>query len=933
MQAMFGKYTKILISALCAGLFWSGTVSAQVSDDVPEILPRSTWETPELAKLVNWVPVRGGASDEATTGSDALTSGDVATNTSTIQKVADYAPVERLVIHDTGCVAGRPGCNNKDLDALTIIQGIFRFHAATRGWGDIGYHYVIDYDGKIYEGRLGGNGVRGAHLYYDRQCQNFNLGTIGIALLGNYQNRPVPSQMLESLQKLVAWLGVTNSLDLTKTDLATSVWTNAKAIDPKTGVVKCDISRGGYNSSFLGATVLTHHDIEVGNPDVASLDLASLRRESTALQKRLETMVFESTDGSGFYALGRGVLRKIASSGAPTGQLPQRVSASQLLAYPLFNPPRLTSGTLVTVLDAPDEPLYLIEGNERRAVYAKELLSYYNLSNAPTQNVRQLDLSGYPIGKPLIFTQNVILRSLADDTLYLIENGLRRHIAGALIYDELKFPGLPVIAADPRLIAAHEQGASALQLPENSLIKSTNSPDVYLVKNNQRLIISSAPLFIARGFSWSEIIAIKDSEILSYPFGGFVHWPTGSVLKPFERPEVYLVVNDTLRWIKTPSVFAKLGIKHESIIELSLAEVRSYNLTEPITVASNELKFLVKRPKVVSKLPFLSIAAVAKAIRANFSSLLANPALVGSLPAIPASPRLETQKEPKIRVALCWQRQGVCPIPTGKSLEITGSGPFRVIKSESILGDFNGGITVSASATPGVKYRFESKNESDTFEVKNFEDRPNWNQSLNDNVFRGAIELITDESGEVWLVNELPLEAYLAGIAEIVNEDAVEFKKVLLTAARSYAMHYLMVTKRYANAPFTLKNIANDQIYRGYNYEKRSQGNAEALKATRGQVIVYNDVPIVAAYSSDSGGVTKPACQIFGGRYCKAEFGYLNGGVNDPPNTVHNQAATAASHGVGLGNAGARQMISDGLDYGTVLPRYYLGTLLKKLYD
>src|SRR5262249_54346950 len=77
---------------------------------------------------------------------------------------------------------------------------IWTYHAQTLGWGDIGYNFLVDAAGNIYEGRFGGDNVIAGHAY----C--FNSGSSGIALLGDFRTDPVPQMMRDGLVGLLAWL-------------------------------------------------------------------------------------------------------------------------------------------------------------------------------------------------------------------------------------------------------------------------------------------------------------------------------------------------------------------------------------------------------------------------------------------------------------------------------------------------------------------------------------------------------------------------------------------------------------------------------------------------------------------------------------------------------------------------------------------------------
>jgi hypothetical protein len=69
----------------------------------------------------------------------------------------------------------------------------------SRGWGDIGYNFLIDRQGNIYEGRKGGDEVVGIH------AGDYNYGSIGIALLGDYRTVEMTPAMKEALTSLIAW--------------------------------------------------------------------------------------------------------------------------------------------------------------------------------------------------------------------------------------------------------------------------------------------------------------------------------------------------------------------------------------------------------------------------------------------------------------------------------------------------------------------------------------------------------------------------------------------------------------------------------------------------------------------------------------------------------------------------------------------------------
>jgi hypothetical protein len=85
--------------------------------------------------------------------------------------------------------------------APAVIRGIYRYHVASQGWRDIGYNFLIDKCGTIYEGRAGGvaQPVLGAHTL------GFNNDSSGIALLGTFTKAKPTTAAVQALESLAAW--------------------------------------------------------------------------------------------------------------------------------------------------------------------------------------------------------------------------------------------------------------------------------------------------------------------------------------------------------------------------------------------------------------------------------------------------------------------------------------------------------------------------------------------------------------------------------------------------------------------------------------------------------------------------------------------------------------------------------------------------------
>ena len=85
--------------------------------------------------------------------------------------------------------------------SAAIVRGIQLYHVRGNGWDDIGYNFLVDKFGQIFEGRFGGieANVVGAH------AQGFNTGSTGVAVLGNYGGTGISSAARAALVQLLAW--------------------------------------------------------------------------------------------------------------------------------------------------------------------------------------------------------------------------------------------------------------------------------------------------------------------------------------------------------------------------------------------------------------------------------------------------------------------------------------------------------------------------------------------------------------------------------------------------------------------------------------------------------------------------------------------------------------------------------------------------------
>ncbi|SFD86191.1 N-acetylmuramoyl-L-alanine amidase [Actinopolyspora alba] len=147
-----------------------------------------------------------------------------------------------------------------------VVRGLYHYHAVELGWGDIGYHALVDKCGTIFAGRTDGlrRHVVGGHT------KGFNGQTFGVALIGNFETAYPTESALRSTGRIAGWkLGTVGRDPLGQTTL---------------------VSGGGKGNKYPEGTsvtlprIFTHRDVgETACPgDNVYARMDTIRQESVA---------------------------------------------------------------------------------------------------------------------------------------------------------------------------------------------------------------------------------------------------------------------------------------------------------------------------------------------------------------------------------------------------------------------------------------------------------------------------------------------------------------------------------------------------------------------------------------------------------------------------------------------------------------------------
>ena len=108
----------------------------------------------------------------------------------------EYGEVQAAFVHHT--------VSSNDYgpeESAGIVLGIARYHRDSNGWNDIGYNFLVDQYGQVFEGRAGGidQAVIGA------QAQGYNSASTGIATIGTFTSVPYAEAGMDALARLIGW--------------------------------------------------------------------------------------------------------------------------------------------------------------------------------------------------------------------------------------------------------------------------------------------------------------------------------------------------------------------------------------------------------------------------------------------------------------------------------------------------------------------------------------------------------------------------------------------------------------------------------------------------------------------------------------------------------------------------------------------------------
>ena len=164
------------------------TVPATVSATVPAAEPVSVPAAVPIGTTANGLPV------------PVTTRAEWGANASYMSWDPDYESAGHVVVHHTA------GTNNYSAgQSASIVRGIYYYHAVTLDWGDIGYNFLIDKYGTVFEGRSGSVAAPAGEMSVGAHARGVNTGTMGLSMMGDYSSVSPSDAQLSSVGRMAGW--------------------------------------------------------------------------------------------------------------------------------------------------------------------------------------------------------------------------------------------------------------------------------------------------------------------------------------------------------------------------------------------------------------------------------------------------------------------------------------------------------------------------------------------------------------------------------------------------------------------------------------------------------------------------------------------------------------------------------------------------------
>lgn len=812
--------------------------------------------------------------------------------------------ISKIIVHHTAS-------KTKNVNTYEAMRNIYRYHTVSRGYGDIGYNYVI-INGKILEGRAGGKGVVAGHAY------DTNAGTVGVAIYGNFDNDHISTKDYKSLISILTYLSLIHNIDPKGETEYRGVKFENIAAHRDVGYTTCP----GKNLYSLIPDIVNVVSKKVGNIKNKTLPFtAEVINEKALIYRSPEDVIIRIKNKSN-KQIPKGTYLKIKNKRKLLRDIkvltPERVKTTKALYKNQYFDFKLnmqaiknidTTKNMEFMLYHKNKPLFPESFNQNLEI-SKQKLTYNiikNISlseylNKGTKYIRTVKIKN---------TGNIEWHKSGKNKIRLINSKINNSVFGnkRIISEPLE----EIIR--PGQIATFK---ISFIVPRNS--KGEYQESINPILNNKKIINGLGINFnfnVLQPFAGKLVSkSFVTKPIQNNGFGVYNLKIKNIGQRTWTKRTFKISYDKKVTTVKDVNISIKpKEVKHGEIMDINV------NFKNP--EKGNIVKFIPKLT-VLNKSLFKEPLGFTYGMNKNKVKQISQEKITSF-----NNKNRNIDLENNIKIHISNANNKIQKISNNKgwtlynNLKEINSFPahseveFRLINNKQISITNSGKQEAITIDNKCLNLMSDSNN---IFTINNLERRPGWNKSLNDNQFRDNIDLCLDNN-KLLIVNNLDLFNYMKGLAETTANSPIEKRKAIVTLARSYAKYYMTRSRKFPGKPYDLNDDPNmSQKYIGYGFEKRAPWHVEDVKTTRDKVVYYKNKVIKTPYFHSDDGRTRSAQEVWGWK----DTPYLNS-KNDP----HCKGLRLLGHGVGMSGCGAEGFAKDGKNMYWLIDYYFPGTIVK----
>jgi len=504
----------------------------------------------------------------------------------------EYAePLQMAFIHHTA--------SSNDYSAsqsAAIVRSIYAFHVQGNGWNDIGYNFLVDRYGQIFEGRYGGmtRSLIGAHTL------GFNAHSTGISVIGTFNAAAPPAAAMNAVKQLLAWRLDVAYIDPGATTTMVSNGNPRYVEGTRVNLRTISGHRDVYDTDCPGAAFYAQlPPIRSAVAAIGDPKLYNLARSASVITPNSDgidessrvTMRFSSTvtwtidvlDPAGkkwFGIKGSGT----SASGTWNGHNGATLAPPDSYHF-LINAQNSQHGPMrpvvvpVGVLNYPDGTLLrtasgwtgTMEGGKlRHFLVWRALQSRYR--DAEIVAAPDALLTAYPKGADIGFRDGSVVRM--GTSTWIISDATRRPVDPATL-TAMGYQSGSIIDTSSTGLAPTPEGTpvtAAGGYPNGTALVGSDNKEAMVLSGLARPFLSAN---VRQSYTIRDVdlAGPADSQLTQAQSAVPVGFRDGSLLQATGDPAVYVVVDGVRRHISSYHLFVVLGYKASNIRPVTAAEL------------------------------------------------------------------------------------------------------------------------------------------------------------------------------------------------------------------------------------------------------------------------------------------------------------------------------------------------------------------------